>query len=106
VASAVPDGEKMGALEVLSEHLFPGRWADLRAPKKKELAATLILRIPLDEWSVKVSEGYGEDDPDDLDSPVWAGVVPLRMVADAPEDAPDLAAPTPPPSYLPQPGGG
>jgi nitroimidazol reductase NimA-like FMN-containing flavoprotein (pyridoxamine 5'-phosphate oxidase superfamily) len=102
-ATAGPDAEMLAALEVLSEHLFPGRWAELRAPKKKELAATLILRIPLDEWSVKVSEGYGEDDPDDLDSPVWAGVVPLRMVADPPQDAPDLNVPTPPPPYLPRP---
>ena len=67
VAERVPDDEKLAALERLTEHLFPGRWAELRAPKKKELAATLILRLPLEEWSVKVSEGYGEDDPDDLD---------------------------------------
>ena len=78
VAEPVPADEKLAALERLTEHLLPGRWADLRAPKKKELAATLILQVPLAEWSVKVSEGYSEDDPDDLDDPVWAGYVPLR----------------------------
>jgi nitroimidazol reductase NimA-like FMN-containing flavoprotein (pyridoxamine 5'-phosphate oxidase superfamily) len=101
-ASPVPKDEMEAALERLSEHLFPGRWAELRPPKKKELAATLILRLPLDEWSVKVSEGYGEDDPDDLDSPVWAGVVPLELVAGEPEDAPDLTSTAPPPAYLPR----
>jgi nitroimidazol reductase NimA-like FMN-containing flavoprotein (pyridoxamine 5'-phosphate oxidase superfamily) len=100
VAERVPDDEKLAALEKLTEHLFPGRWSALRPPKKKELAATLILRVPLAEWSVKVSEGYGEDDPDDLDATVWAGVVPFRMVAADPEDAPDLAAPTPVPEHV------
>ena len=100
-AEQVPKDEMEAALEVLSEHLFPGRWAELRPPKKKELAATVILRMPLDEWSVKVSQGYGEDDPDDLDSPVWAGVVPLEMVAGEPEDAPDLTVAVAPPTHLP-----
>jgi len=100
VAERVPDDEKLAALERLTEHLFPGRWAALRAPKKKELAATLILRLPLEEWSVKISEGYGEDDPDDLEATVWAGVVPFRMVAGEPEDAPDLAASTPVPDHV------
>jgi nitroimidazol reductase NimA-like FMN-containing flavoprotein (pyridoxamine 5'-phosphate oxidase superfamily) len=90
VAEQVPAEEMLPALERLTEHLFPGRWAELRPPKKKELAATLVIRVPLEEWSVKVSEGYGDDDPDDLDEPVWAGVVPLTTVAGAPQDAPDL----------------
>jgi nitroimidazol reductase NimA-like FMN-containing flavoprotein (pyridoxamine 5'-phosphate oxidase superfamily) len=100
VAERVPDGEKLAALELLTEHLFPGRWAALRGPKRKELAATLILRLPLEEWSVKVSEGYGEDDPDDLEETVWAGVVPFRMVAGEPEDAPDLAGSIPVPRHV------
>ena len=90
VAEQVSDDEMLPALQRLTEHLFPGRWAELRPPKKKELAATLVIRVPLDEWSVKVGEGYGEDDPDDLDETVWAGVVPLETVAGEPEDAPDL----------------
>ncbi|MCW2791347.1 MAG: hypothetical protein JWO76_445 [Nocardioides sp.] len=90
VAEEVPRPDKLRALEVLTEHLLPGRWAELRAPHAKELAATLILRMPLTEWSVKVRTGFPEDPPEDLAQPVWAGVVPLRMVADAPVAAPDL----------------
>ena len=100
VAHEVPGGDKLRALEVLSEHLLPGRWAELRAPLAKELAATLVLRIPLGEWSVKVSSGFADDDPDDLGQPVWAGVVPLRTVAGAPLDAPDLAPSTAVPPHI------
>ena len=69
---------KLAALERITEHLMPGRWADARQPNRKELAATLVLSLPLDEWSVKVSDGPPDDAEDDLDLPVWAGVVPLR----------------------------
>lgn len=90
-ATEVPGNDRLRALEVLTEHLLPGRWAELRAPLPKELAATSVLRIPLDEWSVKVSTGFSEDPPEDLDQPVWAGVVPLGLAAGEPVDAPDLA---------------
>ena len=59
---------------------MPGRWADARQPNRKELAATLVLALPLDEWSVKVSDGPPDDAAEDLDLPVWAGVLPLREV--------------------------
>lgn len=90
VATEVPADERLRALEVLTEHLLPGRWAELRAPRPKELAATSVLRVPLDEWSVKVGDGFGDDPDEDLHEPVWAGVVPLRTVLGAPVDAPDL----------------
>ena len=73
---------------MLTEHLLPGRWAELRAPHAKELAATSVLRVPLDEWSVKVGSGFGEDPDEDLDEPVWAGVVPMRVTYDDPVDDP------------------
>jgi len=77
-------------LRLLTEHLLPQRWSTLRAPKRKELAATLVLAMPLAEWSVKAADGPPADDPDDLDAPVWAGVLPLSLTPGTPIDAPDL----------------
>ncbi len=84
----------------LTEHLLPGRWPELRAPLPKEVAATMVLRLPLAEWSLKVSTGFSEDPDDDLDQPVWAGVVPLSVVLETPVDAPDLAPGLPVPTYV------
>lgn len=100
VASAIEGDDKVRALEVVSEHLMPGRWAEARQPSRKELAATLVLSLPLIEWSVKVSDKPPGDEPEDLDLPVWAGVVPLREVSDPPVDAPDLRGSPPVPSYV------
>lgn len=72
--------ERDDALRLISDHLLPGRWDDIRPPSRKELAATMVLAMPLDEVSVKVSDKDPEDDPADLDRPVWAGRVPLREV--------------------------
>ena len=99
-ASEVPADEKLHALEVLTEHLLPGRWAELRAPHTKEVAATSVLRVPLDEWSVKVGAGFGDDPDEDLDEPVWAGVVPMRVAYDDPVDAPDLGPGRPVPAHV------
>jgi uncharacterized protein len=75
---AVLEGEeKETALELISEHLMPGRWKEVRKPSKKELAATVVLSLPLFEASVKVSDGDPTDEDEDLELPVWAGVVPL-----------------------------
>ncbi|MDQ1465039.1 MAG: uncharacterized protein QOC73_1980 [Actinomycetota bacterium] len=97
---SVPDDDVLRSLEVLTEHLMPGRWADLRTPTPKELAATTLLRLPLAEWSVKVSDGWPDDPLDDLDAPVWAGVLPLRPQFGAPRPAPDLQAPYEVPQYM------
>lgn len=86
----VADDEVEAALRVLTEHLQPGRWDELRAPSRKELAATSVLALPLDEWSVKVSDAPPDDPSSDLDAPVWAGVLPLRTAGGVPVDAPDL----------------
>ncbi len=87
----VPDADKAHALRRLSEHLMPGRWDDVRPPSRKELAATLVLRLPLAEWSVKVSDGPPADDAADLDVAAWAGVVPIREVLGDPVPAPTCA---------------
>jgi nitroimidazol reductase NimA-like FMN-containing flavoprotein (pyridoxamine 5'-phosphate oxidase superfamily) len=70
-------GEKEAALERISEHLMPGRWAEIRPPSRKELAATVVLELSLAEASVKISDGGPTDEDEDLELPVWAGVVPL-----------------------------
>ena len=91
---------KAAALEVITEHLLPGRWAEARHPNKKELAATMVLALPLDETSVKVADGPPTDEPEDLSLPIWAGVVPMREVLGTPVAAPDLQQPYPVPSYV------
>lgn len=91
-------GEKLLALQAFTEKLIPGRWNDARQPNERELKVTSVLRLPLTEVSAKVRTGPVEDDPDDCALPVWAGVIPLRFVADAPlpDDRCDPVIPTPP----------
>jgi nitroimidazol reductase NimA-like FMN-containing flavoprotein (pyridoxamine 5'-phosphate oxidase superfamily) len=79
-------GEKLEALRILSEHILPGRWADSRQPNERELKATSVLRIPIEEFSAKVRQGPAIDDEEDYSFPTWAGVVPLEMVAGKPID--------------------
>ena len=84
-ATAVEDRtEKLAALQAIAEHILPGRWADSRQPSDKELKATLVLRLPINEFSAKVRTGPPIDDEEDYSFPTWAGVIPLEMVALAP----------------------
>jgi nitroimidazol reductase NimA-like FMN-containing flavoprotein (pyridoxamine 5'-phosphate oxidase superfamily) len=83
--------EKVRALDLLTDGLLPGRVAEVRRPTKAELAATLVLALPIDDWSLKVNDGWPEDGPDDVAGPAWAGVLRRRDAYDAPEAAPDLA---------------
>jgi nitroimidazol reductase NimA-like FMN-containing flavoprotein (pyridoxamine 5'-phosphate oxidase superfamily) len=78
--------EKLEALRLLSEHILPGRWADSRQPNQRELKATSVLRVPIEEFSAKVRQGPAVDDEEDYSFPTWAGVVPLEMVAGTPLD--------------------
>lgn len=82
--------EKIEALHALSEHILPGRWDDSRQPNERELKATSILRVPIEEFSAKVRMGPPIDDESDYAFPTWAGVVPLEMTAGAPIDDPML----------------
>jgi len=84
-AVAVNDAkEKLEALRLLSEHILPGRWAESRQPNERELKATLIMRLPIEEFSAKVRQGPPVDDEADYAFPTWAGVIPLEMVAGNP----------------------
>jgi len=80
----VGDEDKQAALRLLVEHLMPGRWDDARPPSRKELAATLVVEVPLDEASVKVSEGLPEVEPEDARWVAWSGGVPLQQTAGPP----------------------
>jgi len=79
-ATLVDDPEgKRTALRLLSEHILPGRWDDARQPNERELKATSVLLVPIEEFSAKVRTGPPVDDAEDLAFPTWAGVLPLEM---------------------------
>ena len=93
-----PD-EKLAALEAFTEKLLPGRWAEARTPTRKELKATSVLRLPLDEASAKIRDGGPEDgDTEDAELDVWAGHLPLVVEARPPVPDPTLrpGIPVPP----------
>jgi uncharacterized protein len=91
-ATAVAPDEKDAALRVITEHLAPGRWSEVRAPSAVELRQTAVLRLPIDEASVKCRRGGPVDDDEDLALPVWAGVVPCGLSWGEPVGAPDVPA--------------
>lgn len=92
VARRVEDpGEQLVGLEAISEHLAPGSWGYARLPSRRELAATAVLALDLAEASVKMRTGPPSDEPEDLDSGAWAGIVPVRTVLGDPVAAPDVA---------------
>jgi nitroimidazol reductase NimA-like FMN-containing flavoprotein (pyridoxamine 5'-phosphate oxidase superfamily) len=95
-----PVEDKLTALLAMSEAWMPGRWETLRPPTAKELAATMVLALPLSEWSLKVSDGHPDDAPEDLDAPVWAGTLPLVTSYGDPVPAPDLRGDPAVPAYL------
>jgi len=78
------DAAKREALRVFTEHVAPGRWAEVRQPSEKELHATTVLAIPLEEVSAKVRIGPPLDDEEDYAFPVWAGVLPLDLTPQTP----------------------
>jgi uncharacterized protein len=92
--------EKLTALRLLSEHIVPGRWSEARQPNEKELKATTILRVPIQEFSAKVREGPVIDDEEDYAFPVWAGVLPLNVVTGDPIDDSRLAQGIEVPEYV------
>jgi nitroimidazol reductase NimA-like FMN-containing flavoprotein (pyridoxamine 5'-phosphate oxidase superfamily) len=88
-ASDVADLEaKVEALHVISEHVLPGRWDEVRQPNLKELKGTTVLALPIEEASVKARSGPPGDEPDDYELPIWAGVLPLAV-----EPGPPVADP-------------
>ena len=99
-ATEVTGDEKTHLLEVISDGFLPGRSAEVRASTKKEIAATTLLSISLEEASLKVRAHGVEDEDADLNPGVWAGVVPLKLVAGEPEPDGEEAASLPVPESV------
>ncbi|MEZ0355184.1 pyridoxamine 5'-phosphate oxidase family protein [Mycobacterium sp. SA01] len=98
---AIEESDKIRYLETLTDTFIPGRVAELRASSRKELAATMALRMAItdDNWSLKIGDGWPEDGEEDVAAGAWAGVVPLTTVYGEPRRAPDCDPTTPvPPS--------
>lgn len=92
--------EKSRALDLIVEALIPGRLADIREPTTEESRQTAVIALTLDEVSGKVRSGGPKDDPMDLGTQVWAGVVPLQTVAGRAQPADDVGTEVPVPGYL------
>lgn len=92
--------EKWEAMRRLTEKLVPGRWGDARRPNEKEIRGTTLVSFPIDLASAKVRSGPPVDDEPDHELAVWAGVIPLRMVAGEPVPDPRLAEGIEVPAYL------
>jgi hypothetical protein len=99
-ANLVPDDEKDAALDAISDSMLPGRVSEVRSSKKKELAATLIIWLELDETSVKISNNEVADDEDDMGQGVWAGIVPIITSIGTPVPADPEAAGLPVPQSV------
>jgi hypothetical protein len=87
-------------LRAFTEHLVPGRWDLLRPVTAKELQATTVLSLALDEASAKVRNGPPGDDEEDYTLPIWAGVIPVRYQVLAPVDDPRLKPGMAPPPHV------
>ena len=83
------DGQEE-ALAEITERLVPGRVAEVRASTRRELAATLVLEMPLSDWSLRVSEGPPTDEPEDVAGPAWAGTLAIERRYAPPAPSPDL----------------
>ncbi len=91
-ARSVEDREqRLEALRAFTERLVPGRWSEVRPPSEKELRATRVLALRLDESSAKIRTGPPVDEEDDYALAAWAGVIPLTTIARAPIPDPRLA---------------
>lgn len=92
--------EKLRALQLFTNRMVPGRWAELRATTEKELGATGVAAVTIESASAKVRTGGPLDDEEDLDATVWAGVMPIRETLGPPEPDVALRAGTTLPDYL------
>jgi hypothetical protein len=94
------EDEKIEALRAFTEHIVPGRWQEVRPPNKGELAATAVLSLPIREASAKVRTGDPVDAEEDYALDVWAGVISLKLRADAPKNDARLKNGITPPRYV------
>jgi len=92
--------EKLAALKAVTDHLVPGRWDHARGPTRKELAATAVLALPLEEASVKVRAGGPKDDPEDYQTDFWAGVLPAALTFGPVVPDPELTREIPVPEHI------
>jgi nitroimidazol reductase NimA-like FMN-containing flavoprotein (pyridoxamine 5'-phosphate oxidase superfamily) len=100
--TVVPEAQKLSLLDALTESFIPGRVAELRPSNRKELAATVALKLLIgeDNWSLKVSAGWPEDPDEDIAGDAWAGVVPMAVTYGSPLPAPDLTPGIPVPTSV------
>lgn len=94
------ENEKLEALQLFTEHLVPGRWAEVRPPNANELKATTVFALPLLEASAKIRAGSPVDDAEDYEINVWAGVLPLAMKAGKPLPDPQMSQEISRPNYI------
>jgi uncharacterized protein len=92
--------EKMDALKAFTEHIIRDRWSEVRSPTAPELAGTLVLALSLEEASAKIRTGPPVDDEADYTLPIWAGELPLRLVAAAPVNDPRMVPVVALPGYI------
>ena len=92
--------EKEAVLSALVEHILPGRSAEVRRPSARELEATQVLAVPLQEASAKVRKGPPKDARRDYALPIWAGELPLRLEVLAPVSDPRGALDLPVPAHV------
>jgi len=98
----IDDDDKVRYLETLTDTFIPGRVAELRPSSRKELAATVVLRLLIGEtnWSLKIGDGWSEDPEEDVAAGVWAGVIPLTTVYGEPRRSPDCDEAIPVPASV------
>ncbi len=92
--------QKLSALKAITEHLIPGRWQEVRPPNRKEMNATRVVSIWIDEASAKVRLGPPVDEEEDYALPVWAGVLPFQETPLSPVRDEALAEDVPLPEYV------
>ena len=98
--SALSGEEKLRGLDRLTEAVLPGRTSEVRRPTAKELDATVVLALPIEQWSLKASAEWPDDPPGDVAGAAWAGVVPVRPGYGPPLAAPDLRPGIPVPASV------
>jgi uncharacterized protein len=101
-AKGVEGERKMHALEVMANHMIPGRWAESRYPNGTEMLATTVLSVDISEASAKIRKGPPLDDDEDLGHQCWAGVLPVSTRMGSPIVDPRSPNPIAEPSYVSQ----
>jgi hypothetical protein len=94
------EDEKLHALKVLSEQIIPGRWEQARTPTPQEVKGTTVLAFPIAEGSAKIRSGEPHDNAEDYALSIWAGQLPLKLIAGVPIPDPKLSPDIPPPENL------